>query len=95
MAKGKLNEIRELIFNSQFKLAEEMMFKYMFSTPAFMRSYSPLGELDMALNRSNPFTMGWICETKGTAYRSDLDLMRGILLERILLFVRALQWIIR
>lgn len=79
MAKGKLNEIREFIFNRQFKLAEEMMFKYMFSTPAFMRSYSPLGELDMALNRSNPFTMGWICETKGTAYRSDLDLMRGIL----------------
>ncbi|NJP41541.1 glycoside hydrolase family 95 protein [Oscillospiraceae bacterium HV4-5-C5C] len=79
LAREHLAEIQALILKRQFTQAENLMFKFMFPSPGSMRSYSPLGELDLALNQNNPFTMGWICESQGSEYESDLNLREGIL----------------
>ncbi len=79
LAKGKLNEIQQLVLERKFALAEELIFKYMASSPASMRNYSTLGELDLALNQQSPFPMGWLYESDGDNYSSDLDLKNGVL----------------
>lgn len=79
LSKDHLEEIQELILDRKFELAEERMFSYMISSPANMRNYSTLGELDLALNQRLPFQMGWFPESDGTQYESDLNLEEGVL----------------
>lgn len=79
LSKNHLKEIQELILERKFEQAEELMFSYMISSPANMRNYSTLGELDLALNQKMPFQMGWFPESDGENYESDLNLEEGIL----------------
>ena len=55
------------------------MFSHMVSTPTNMRNFSTMGELDLALNCKLPFQMGWLPESDGEDYVSDLNLEEGIL----------------
>ncbi len=78
--KDKLPEIRKLVLSGDIYHAEELIMQYMAGTPACMRHYTLLGEIDIALNRHLPFTMGWMPNSAGAEnYSSDLDLMTGIL----------------
>lgn len=79
LSKEHLNEIQELVLERKFEQAEELMFSYMISSPANMRNYSTLGELDLALNQKMPFQMGWFPESDGEVYESDLNMEEGIL----------------
>lgn len=79
LAAGKIKEIQQLVLDRKFAEAEAMMFEYMVSSPANMRNYSVLGELDIALNQNAPFDMGWMYESEGENYQSDLDLENGVL----------------
>lgn len=79
LALDKVKEIQQLVLDRKFIEAEAMMFEYMVSSPANMRNYSVLGELDLALNQAVPFHMGWLYESEGENYQSDLDLENGIL----------------
>lgn len=78
-AKKYLPKIQKLILDRQFEEAEELMFSHMISTPTNMRNFSTLGELDLALNCKIPFQMGWLPESDGKNYVSDLNLEEGIL----------------
>ena len=78
--KEKLPEIRRLMFEGDIYHAEELIMQHMVGTPASMRHYSMLGEIDIAVNRHLPFTMGWRPDSEGAEdYFCDLDLMTGIL----------------
>jgi len=78
--KEKLPEIRRLVLDGDIHHAEELIMQNMVGTPAAMRHYSTLGELDIALNQHLPFTMGWVPDSNGTeSCSSDLDLMTGVL----------------
>ena len=76
----KLPEIRQLILSGDIYHAEELIMQYMAGTPACMRHYTLLGELDIALNRHLPFAAGWIPDSSGAEeYTCDLDLIEGVL----------------
>jgi alpha-L-fucosidase 2 len=78
--KDKLPEIRHLVLSGDIYHAEELIMQYMAGSPGCMRHYSPLGTLNIALNRHLPFLIGWLPDSSGAeAYESDLDLMRGIM----------------
>jgi alpha-L-fucosidase 2 len=78
--KEKLPEIRRLVLSGDIYHAEELIMQYMAGTPGCMRHYSPLGTLNIALNRHLPFLLGWLPDSSGAEeYTSDLDLMTGIL----------------
>ncbi|MBN1777597.1 MAG: glycoside hydrolase family 95 protein [Clostridiales bacterium] len=78
--KENLQTIRRLILSGNIHQAEELIMQHMAGTPNCMRHYSTLGTLNLALNRHLPFMMGWTPDSSGAeAYRSDLDLMTGIL----------------
>ncbi|ADQ45470.1 Alpha-L-fucosidase [Caldicellulosiruptor kronotskyensis 2002] len=78
--KEKLPEIRRLVLVGDLYHAEELIMQYMVGTPASMRHYTTLGELDIALNQHLPFATGWIPNSNGCEdYYCDLDLMNGIL----------------
>ena len=78
--KEKLPEIRRLVLSGDIYHAEELIMQYMAGTPGCMRHYSPLGTLNIALNRHLPFLIGWLPDSSGAEeYTSDLDLMTGIL----------------
>lgn len=78
--KEKLPEIRKLILSGDIYHAEELIMQYMAGSPSCMRHYSLLGELDIAMNKHLPFTMGWIPESSDAEeYSCDLDLMEGVL----------------
>jgi alpha-L-fucosidase 2 len=75
-----LPEIRRLVLAGDIYHAEELILQNMVGTPYGMRHYSPLGELDLALNRHLPFAFGWTPNSDGAAeHCSDLDLMTGVL----------------
>ena len=78
-AKEHLKEVQELILDRKFEEAEELMFSHMVSAPGNMRNFSPLGELNLALNTALPFQMGWLPESDGENYVSDLNMEEGIL----------------
>jgi len=76
----KLPEIRQLILSGDIYHAEELIMQYIAGTPACMRHYALLGELDIALNQHLPFAAGWIPNSSGAEeYCCDLDLIEGIL----------------
>ena len=76
----KLPEIRRLVLSGDIYHAEELIMQYMTGTPACMRRYTLLGELDIALNQHLPFIAGWLPNSEGTTdYSSDLDLIEGVL----------------
>ncbi len=78
--KEKLGEIRKLVLSGDIYHAEELIMQYMAGTPACMRHYTLLGELDIALNQHLPFTAGWLPHSSdATEYSSNLDLMEGVL----------------
>ncbi len=78
--KEKLPEIRRLVLSGDFYHAEEIIEQYMAGAPASMRHYTLLGELDIALNKHLPFSMGWLPNSDGAKnYEMDLDLMTGLL----------------
>jgi len=78
--KDKLPEIRRLILAGDIYHAEELIMQYMAGTPAGMRHYTLLGEMNIALNRHLPFTMGWLPNSESAEeYDADLDLMTGVL----------------
>ncbi|HSK68217.1 MAG TPA: glycoside hydrolase family 95 protein, partial [Candidatus Limnocylindria bacterium] len=78
--KDKLPEIRRLVFGGDMYHAEEMLLQYMAGTPSGMRHYSPLGTLDLALNRHLPFSFGWLPDSGGCeTYQRELDLSTGVL----------------
>jgi alpha-L-fucosidase 2 len=75
-----LPEIRRLVLSGDVYHAEELILQHMVGTPYGMRHYSPLGELDVALNQHLPFAFGWTPSSDDTKdYASDLDLMTGVL----------------
>lgn len=76
----KLPEIRKLVFDGEVEKAEELILQYMVGTPNNMRHYSPLGELNLALNQRLPYAFGWLPNSHDAEqYTSDLDLMTGVL----------------
>ena len=78
--KEKLPEIRRLILAGEIARAEELIIQHMAGAPSYMRRYTPLGELDLALNSHLPFLMGWVPHSNGVEdYCSELDLMTGVL----------------
>jgi alpha-L-fucosidase 2 len=78
--KERLPEIRRLVLSGEICHAEELILRHMVGTPYGMRHYSPLGELDLALNRHLPFGFGWTpTSDDATDYCCDLDLMTGLL----------------
>jgi alpha-L-fucosidase 2 len=78
--KEHLPEIRRLVLSGDLSHAEELILRHMVGTPYGMRHYSPLGELDIALNRHLPFAFGWTpASDEATDYSCDLDLMNGVL----------------
>ncbi len=78
--KEHLPEIQRLVLSGDIYDAEELILQHMVGTPYGMRHYSPLGELDIALNRHLPFGFGWTPNSEAaTDYSSDLDLMTGVL----------------
>lgn len=78
--KEKLPEIQRLVLAGDIFHAEEMILQHMAGTPGCMRHYSPLGTLNLALNRHLPFAIGWLPDSSESAsYTSDLDLMTGVL----------------
>ena len=78
--KDKLPEIRNLVLNGKLPEAEEMIMRYMVGVPAFQRRYTPLGELDLALNEKLPFTMGGRKPSPTPdSYDMALDLETGVL----------------
>jgi alpha-L-fucosidase 2 len=79
----KLPEIRRLVLSGDIPAAERLIMRHMVGAPYGMRHYSPLGELDIALNQRLPFTFGWRPGSDlATDYGCDLDLMSGILTVR-------------
>ncbi len=77
--KEKLPEIRRLILAGDIYHAEELIMQYMAGTPACMRHYTLLGELDIALNQHLPFASGAVPNSDGAEeYCADLDLMTGL-----------------
>jgi alpha-L-fucosidase 2 len=75
-----LPEIRRLVLSGDIYHAEGLILRHMVGTPYGMRHYSPLGELDVALNRHLPFGLGWTpTSDDATDYSCDLDLMTGLL----------------
>lgn len=78
--KDKLPEIRNLVLSGDIRKAETLIMQHMVGAPAAMRHYTFLGQLDLALNQHLPFTMGGrVAVPEPENYRSDLDLMTGIL----------------
>jgi alpha-L-fucosidase 2 len=78
--KDALPKIRQCILSGDLYHAEELIMQNAVGTPAGMRHYSMLGELDLALNRHLPFVMGWLPDSTDAAdYACDLDLMTGVL----------------
>jgi len=78
--KEKLPEIRRYVLAGDIPHAEELIMQYMVGSPASMRHYTFLGELDIALNQHLPFIMGGRAPgPENQDYSSDLDLMTGIL----------------
>ena len=76
----KLPEIRRLMFEGKIPEAEELIMQYMVGVPSSQRRYTPLGELDIALNQKLPFIMGGREAPKPPEnYALSLDLMTGIL----------------
>jgi alpha-L-fucosidase 2 len=75
-----LPEIRRLVLSGDIYHAEELILQHMVGAPYGMSHYSPLGELDIALNRHLPFGFGWTPNSEdATDYSADLDLMTGVL----------------
>jgi alpha-L-fucosidase 2 len=75
-----LPKIRDCILRGDIYHAEEYLMQNAIGAPAGMRHYSTLGELDIALNRHLPFTMGWLPDSSdATDYKLDLDLITGVL----------------
>ncbi len=78
--KEKLPEIRRLVLSGDIYHAEELIMQYMAGTPACMRHYTLLGEVDIALNQHLPFASGAVPNSEGAEdYCADLDLMTGLL----------------
>ena len=78
--KEKLPEIQQLVLSGDIQRAEELIMQYMAGAPSCMRRFTPLGELDIALNQHLPFLMGWVPNSNDTEnYSSKLDLMTGVL----------------
>lgn len=78
--RNALPQIRELVLQGDIYHAEELIMRHMVGTPAGMRRYATLGELDIALNQHLPFTMGTMLQSDdATDYAADLDLMTGVL----------------
>ena len=78
--KTALPEIRRLVLSGDLYHAEELIAQHMVGAPYGMRHYSPLGELDIALNQHLPFQFGWAPNSDGASdYSADLDLMTGVL----------------
>ncbi len=76
----KLPEIRALMFEGRIPEAEALIMQYMVGVPSSQRRYTPLGELDIALNQSLPFVMGGRkAPTPPEKYERTLDLCTGIL----------------
>ena len=76
----KLPEIRRLVLAGRIPEAEELIMQYMVGVPSSQRRYTPLGELDMALNQKLPFIMGGREAPKPPEqYDLSLDLMTGVL----------------
>ena len=67
-AKAHLSEIREAVFNGEYKKANELSSKYIVGTPARVRSYQPLGNLFINYN--------W--KEKPSKYRRSLNINTGI-----------------
>ncbi|WP_051208647.1 glycoside hydrolase family 95 protein [Butyrivibrio sp. WCD3002] len=75
----KLPEIRKLIFQRKFMEAERLMLSHMISSPSSMTNYSTLGELDISMNQEQAFPDRWFPESDAEKYKSELDMMNGIL----------------
>ena len=74
----KLPEIRKLMFEGRIPEAEALIMQYMVGVPSSQRRYTPLGELDIALNQSLPFVMGGRSAPKPPEkYERTLDLRTG------------------
>ena len=75
----KLPEIRRLMFEGKIPEAEELIMQYMVGVPSSQRRYTPLGELDIALNQHLPFVMGGRSALSVPEdYSLSLDLETGI-----------------
>ncbi len=78
--KDKLPEIQQLVLQGKIPEAEELIMQYMVGVPAFQRRYTPLGELDIALNEKLPFVMGGRkASPEPEYYDRALDLETGVL----------------
>lgn len=76
----KLPIIRDCVLDGRIREAEAMILQCQTGSPQSMRHYVPLGELNLALGQTQPFSMGWIPHSEGsTDYSRKLDLMHGIL----------------
>lgn len=76
----KLPEIRRLMLAGRIPEAEELMMQYMVGVPSCQRRYTPLGELDIALNQRLPFIMGGRPASEPPeAYDMRLNLDEGLL----------------
>ncbi len=81
--KEKLPEIQRLVMAGDIPRAEALIMRHMVGTPAFQRRYTPLGELDLALNENMPFTMGGRkASPEPEEYGMELDLETGVLTVR-------------
>ena len=78
--KEHLPEIRSLVMKGEIAKAEKLIMRHLVGVPAYQRRYTPLGELDIALNETMPFIMGG---RKASAppdnYDMELDLETGVL----------------
>lgn len=76
----KLPEIRRLMLAGRIPEAEELMMQYMVGVPSCQRRYTPLGELDIALNQRLPFIMGGRSASEPPeVYDMRLNLDEGLL----------------
>ena len=75
----QLDAVRRHVLEGRLREAEDLISRYFVGAPNTMRHYETLGELDIALNQSAPFQMGWLPNSYGAeAYRAELDMMRGV-----------------
>ena len=78
--KERLPEIRSLVLRGEIAEAEKQIMRHMVGVPAFQRRYTPLGELDIALNETMPFIMGGRkASPSPDQYDMQLNLETGVL----------------
>jgi alpha-L-fucosidase 2 len=76
---SKLPDVQRAVLDGRIEEAEDLISRYLIGAPSTMRHYEPLGELDIALNTSAPFVMGWLPNSDGAEdYRQELDLKTGV-----------------